>query len=108
MGRTNLVPFSPLHTKTLKNIAIIKIDNICKRFERASDQMYKIDYSDSLIDWIIQNCQCDKFGARDIDAVLNTSVLPVLARCLIDSKDKKATKKIRISVRKDNVILRNV
>ncbi len=37
MGRTNLVPFSPLHTKTLKNIAIIKIDNICKRFERASD-----------------------------------------------------------------------
>ncbi len=36
MGKTNLVPFSPLHTKTLKNIAIIKIDNICKRFERAS------------------------------------------------------------------------
>ncbi|MFP1464157.1 hypothetical protein ACLB1E_37090 [Escherichia coli] len=41
--------------------------------------MYELDYSDSLIDWIIQNCQCDKFGARDIDAVLNTSVLPVLA-----------------------------
>ncbi|HDD9276528.1 TPA: type VI secretion system ATPase TssH [Escherichia coli] len=108
MGRANLIPFTPLHTKTLRNIAIIKIDKICQRFEQASGQMYKIDYSDSLIDWIIDNCQYTKFGARDIDAVLNTYVLPVLARYLIDSRNIKQQKKIRISVRRNNISLRNL
>ena len=108
MGRANLIPFIPLHTNTLRDIAIIKIDKICQRFEQASGQMYKIDYNDTLIDWIIDNCQYAKFGARDIDAVLNTSVLPVLARHLIDSEVKKTTKKIRMSVRRNNISLRNL
>lgn len=64
MGRANLIPFTPLHTRTLRDIAIIKIDKICQRFERASGQMYKIDYSDTLIDWITHHCQCEKSGAR--------------------------------------------
>lgn len=106
MGRANLIPFTPLHTRTLRDIAIIKIDKICQRFERASGQMYKIDYSDTLIDWITHHCQCDKSGARDIDAVLNRTVLPVLARYLIDSENNKTTKKIRMSVRKNNITLR--
>lgn len=108
MGRANLIPFTPLNTKILKEIALIKIDKVCQRFERASGQMCKIEYSDSLIDWITHNCQCDKFGARDIDVVLNKAVLPVLARYLIDSEVKKTTKKIRISVRKNNITLRNL
>lgn len=69
--------------------------------------MYKIDYSDTLIDWITHHYQCDKSGARDIDAVLNRTVLPVLARYLIDSENNKTTKKIRMSVRKNNITLRN-
>ena len=108
MGRANLIPFTPLHTKTLRDIALIKIDKICQRFEQASDQMYKIDYTDSLIEWITHHCQCDKSGARDIDAILNRTVLPVLARCLIDSEDNKTTKKIRMSVRKNNITLCNL
>ena len=107
MGRVNLIPFTPLHTKTLRDIAIIKIDKICQRFERASGQMYKIDYSDTLIDWITHHCQCDNSGARGIDAVLNRTVLPVLARYLIDSENNKTTRKIRMSVRKNNITLRN-
>ena len=107
MGRVNLIPFTPLHTKTLRDIVIIKIDKICQRFERASGQMYKIDYSDTLIDWITHHCQCDNSGARGIDAVLNRTVLPVLARYLIDSENNKTTRKIRMSVRKNNITLRN-
>ncbi|WP_332301835.1 AAA family ATPase, partial [Escherichia coli] len=48
MGRTNLIPFTPLHSKTLRDIVLIKIDKICQRFEQASGQMYKIEYNDSL------------------------------------------------------------
>ncbi|EFO3374042.1 ATPase, partial [Escherichia coli] len=58
--------------------------------------------------WVTHNCQIEKFGARNIDAVLNTSLLPLLARYLIDSQHKKASTKIRISVRKNNIILRIV
>ncbi|HHH7761279.1 TPA: AAA family ATPase, partial [Escherichia coli] len=108
MGRANLIPFTPLHTKILRDIVLIKIDKICQRFEQASGKMYEIDYTDSLIDWITHHCQCDKSGARDIDAVLNRMVLPVLARYLIDSEDNKIIKRIRMSVRKDNIILRNL
>ncbi len=108
MGRTNLVPFLPLNTKTLKEITIIKIKKICDRFEMASGHLCKIEYSDSLVDWITHNCQIEKFGARNIDTVLNTSLLPLLARYLIDSQHKKASTKIRISVRKNNIILRIV
>ena len=32
MGRTNLIPFTPLHSKTLRDIVLIKIDKICQRF----------------------------------------------------------------------------
>ena len=107
MGRTNLIPFTPLHSKTLRDIVLIKIDKICQRFEQASGQMYKIEYNDSLIDWITHHCQCDKSGARDIDSVLNSTVLPVLARYLTDSEDNRTPKKIRISVRKNNITLRS-
>ncbi|HDH9118057.1 TPA: ATPase, partial [Escherichia coli] len=82
--------------------------NICRRFELASEQTFKIEYSDSLVDWITQNCQNRKFGARNIDSVLNESILPILARYLIDYKDKKTTKKIRMSVRKNNITLRDL
>ncbi|EFB2521821.1 ATPase, partial [Escherichia coli] len=34
--------------------------------------------------------------------------LPILARYLIDYKDKKTTKKIRMSVRKNNITLRDL
>ncbi len=69
----------------------------------ASGHLCKIEYSDSLVDWITHNCQIEKFGARNIDTVLNTSLLPLLARYLIDSQHKKASTKIRISVRKNNI-----
>ncbi|ELR3168155.1 type VI secretion system ATPase TssH [Escherichia coli] len=108
MGRTNLVPFLPLNAKTLKEITLIKINKICDRFEMASGHLCKLEYSDSLIDWVTHNCQMEKFGARNIDAVLNTSLLPPLARYLIDSQNKNATTKIRISVRKNNITLRIV
>ncbi|EIK6930373.1 type VI secretion system ATPase TssH, partial [Escherichia coli] len=76
MGRVNLVPFAPLNIKILKEIVLIKINNICRRFELASEQTFKIEYSDSLVDWITQNCQNRRFGARNIDSVLNESILP--------------------------------
>lgn len=105
MGRVNLIPFMPLDMESMRKIIQRKLNEICLRFEAASEQRFKLVYGESIINWLANNCRYEQFGAREIDALFNSSVLPTLANYLVNS-DFKKEQKIQITVRKNKLLLR--
>lgn len=104
MGRIKLIPYFPLEPKTLAKIIRLKLNNICKRYLSASNNMVNLIYSDSVVTWISKRCQINQSGARDIDQMLSQHILPVLADKLLQ-EDKVTTGTMRISIKKDKVTM---
>lgn len=104
MGRVTLIPFMPLKMVNLRKIIQRKLDEICIRFEEASEHRIKIIYGKSVINWIVNNCRHEQSGARETDAILDSSVLPVLAIYLVNSSIMK-THKVQLTVRKNKIVL---
>ena len=61
-------------------------------------------YGDSVINWIVNNCWHEQSGARETDAILDSSVLPVLAIYLVNSTIMN-THKVQLTVRKNKIVL---
>lgn len=104
MGRIKLIPYFPLEPKTLAKIIRLKLNNICKRYLSASNNMVNLIYSDSVVTWISKRCQINQSGARDIDQMLSQHILPVLADKLLQ-EDKVTAGTMRISIKKDKVTM---
>lgn len=107
MGRVKLIPYLPLEPKVLSQIIKLKLDNICKRYLSASDNMVSLIYSDSVVAWISKKCQINQSGARDIDQMLIQHILPLLADKLL-LEDKTTVRTIRISINRDKVTARRL
>lgn len=86
MGRVTLIPYLPLEPKTLAQIIRLKLDKICKRYNVASKDEVQLSYSESVVAWVAGMCQINQSGARDIDQVLNSHMLPLLADQLLQEK----------------------
>ncbi|HHT0302648.1 type VI secretion system ATPase TssH [Raoultella planticola] len=80
MGRVNLIPFMPLTNISLKKIIKMKINNICRRVAEATNQMVSVKYKSSVVNWVMENCRHSQCGAREIDMILNSTILPLLAK----------------------------
>lgn len=104
MGRVSLIPFMPLKMVNLRKIIKTKLDEICIRFEEASEHRVKLMYGESVINWIVNHCRHEQSGARETDAILDSSVLPVLAIYLVNSTNMK-TLKVQLTVRKNKIAL---
>ena len=104
MGRIKLIPYLPLLPKTLAQIIRLKLNNICKRYLSASNNMVHLIYSDSVVTWVSKRCQVNQSGARDIDQMLSQHILPVLADKLLQ-EDKAITGTMRISISKDKLVV---
>jgi type VI secretion system protein VasG len=64
----------------LKKIIKMKIKNICRRVAEATNQMVSVKYKSSVVNWVMENCRPSQCGAREIDMILNSTILPLLAK----------------------------
>ena len=83
LGRINVIPYLPLNNETLAEITKLQL---CKIKNRVNKN-YKSDflYSDLVVDYIVNNCNDSGSGARNIHALLQNNVLPLLSESLLDS-----------------------
>jgi type VI secretion system protein VasG len=83
LGRINVIPYLPLNKETLAEITKLQL---CKIKNRVNKN-YKSDflYSDLVVDYIVNNCNDSGSGARNIHALLQNNVLPLLSESLLDS-----------------------
>ena len=82
VARTTVIPFMTLSNEILKSIAKMKVGKVGKRLEIAHKMSWSVD--DSVYERIAEQCNHVDVGARQIDHVLDRTVLPQLSRCVLE------------------------
>lgn len=104
MGRLQLIPYLPVVGETLAKIIRLKLDKVCKRFSAAGEGNSVLTYSEKVLEFMASRCQVEQSGAREIDAVLNRELLPLLTDRLL-AVESKADIRLQIGVSKDQLTL---
>ncbi|MBC7859048.1 MAG: AAA family ATPase, partial [Burkholderiaceae bacterium] len=81
LGRLKVVPYYPIGDEVLANIIGLKLDRIGARI-RANHQA-EFSYDGALVDAVLARCTEVDSGARNVDHVLNGSLLPEIAEMLL-------------------------
>lgn len=102
LGRMRILPYFPLHDELLIRIIQHKLGKIAARME----QQYgtKVICSDDLLELLLNRCTEVDSGARNVDNILNATVLPALAaEILVAMSEQKIPGLIQIDVRDDEI-----
>lgn len=77
LARMTVLPYRSLNPESMKQIVTLKLNKLAKTL-RTSNKM-ELSYSDATIDQIVSRCTEVETGARNIEQILNGSVLPRMA-----------------------------
>jgi type VI secretion system protein VasG len=77
LARMQIVPFYPLMSDILAEIVRLKLDKVGRRL--ASSQKLKFEYTDAVVEAIAARCTEVETGARNIDHIVNKTLLPDIA-----------------------------
>ena len=82
VGRTTVIPYYPLSPATLRKIVDLKMNKIRQRLR----DIYRIDLevTPAVGDEISRRCQQITIGARLINLIINETVLPEIARRMLE------------------------
>jgi type VI secretion system protein VasG len=82
LARMSIVPYAPIHPAAMRSIARLKLSKLVRRIEAAHG--LTVEVQDKLIDQIAQRCTEAETGARNIDHILRGSLMPAVARALLE------------------------
>jgi type VI secretion system protein VasG len=77
LGRLAVVPFYPIGDEVLANIIRLKLARIGARV--LDNHKAKFEYDDALVEAVLKRCTEVDSGARNVDNVLNGTLLPEIA-----------------------------
>ena len=91
VARMTVIPFLTLGPEVLKTIAKMKVAKIGKRLEDAHKMEFRVE--DVVYDQIVSRCVQVDIGARQIDHILDMTVLPGLSRRLLEKMTEETMPK---------------
>ncbi|MGI4846029.1 MAG: type VI secretion system ATPase TssH [Janthinobacterium lividum] len=77
LGRLAVVPFYPIRDEVLTNIIRLKLDRIKARV--LDNHRARFEYDDALVSAVLSRCTEVDSGARNVDNILNGTLLPEIA-----------------------------
>ncbi len=77
LGRMTVVPFYPISMDAMKSIVALKLNQIGKRL--AESHRMKFGYDPAVVELVSQRCTEVESGARNIDHILNGTLLPLIS-----------------------------
>ncbi|WP_374666169.1 type VI secretion system ATPase TssH [Acinetobacter sp.] len=102
LGRMRIVPYFPLHDDLLVQIIHHKLGKITARI--AKHYQTQVSYSDELVELLLSRCTEIDSGARNVDNILNSTVLPELAtHILMAMSEQKIPSMIQINALNDEI-----
>lgn len=105
LGRLNVIPYRNLHNNALKEITKLKFNTIQKQLEKKE---IDLNIDDSLLESIITSSNTIDTGARNIDMVINTNIMPKLSKYILNaSVENKAISKLHVSIDTDQQVVIN-
>ena len=97
LGRTTLISYNPLDDEDLMKIAAINMRRIEKRVK--SHYGAEFGYDEDVLLHIVARCQESETGARNIENILNKTLLPALAsECLHHMAEDKPIQNVHVGV----------
>jgi len=100
LGRLKVVPFYPIADDTLASIIELKLDRIGQRI--GINHKAEFHYDDSLVDAVLARCTEVDSGARNVDNILNGTLLPEIAEAVL-AKMAEGSAISRIQVAADSL-----
>jgi type VI secretion system protein VasG len=82
LGRITLVPFYPLTDTVIQKIAGLKLNKVKKRIE--TGYQAKVEIEDAVAKEITNRCKEVESGARNIDKIVNQTLLPALSSGILE------------------------
>ncbi|MDG5814748.1 type VI secretion system ATPase TssH [Chitinispirillales bacterium ANBcel5] len=99
LARCNVIPFLPLTEDVLRSVIGIKLSKVENRLQQTHNAHFC--YSDQVVDAIAQRCSAAQSGARNIDVVINSSLLPAISSHLLSNvglEDNETEKVVVVDV----------
>ncbi|AXH09776.1 type VI secretion system ATPase TssH [Malaciobacter halophilus] len=101
LGRMNVIPYFNLDNEALKKITQQKFETTKKQLKKKD---IELDIDEKLIEYIVQLSNSIDTGARNIDLIINTKIMPKLSKYLLDASiNKKKLKKISLFLEDDEI-----
>ncbi|MFM0737579.1 type VI secretion system ATPase TssH [Paraburkholderia xenovorans] len=82
LGRMKVVPYYPISDDVLAEIIELKLERIRRRIESNHKAMFEWD--ESLVDAVLARCTEVDSGARNVDHILNGTLLPEVAQQVLE------------------------
>jgi type VI secretion system protein VasG len=83
LARMTIIPFFPLKGEVLNSIVKLKLDKVGKRLKK--NQALEFDFDESVIDQIALRCKDIESGARNIDHIVNKTLLPLISTQILSN-----------------------
>ncbi|MBN3809492.1 type VI secretion system ATPase TssH [Paraburkholderia sp. Ac-20347] len=96
LGRMKVVPYYPISDDVLAEIIELKLERIRRRIEANHGATFEWD--DTLVDAVLARCTEVDSGARNVDHILNGTLLPELAQYVLE-RIAEGTALARVTVR---------
>ena len=78
LARMTVIPYLTLGSDILKDIVLLKMDKLVKRLDETHKM--KLSYSQAVVDQIAARCTEVETGARNIDYIMNGSIMPRISQ----------------------------
>ena len=102
LGRLVTIPYYPLSDEMLGRIVKLQIERIRKRVE--ARHKVPFEYGDEVIKLVVSRCTESESGGRMIDAILTNTMLPSIARELLNRMVSGVeVRRIAVSVAEGNL-----
>lgn len=103
LGRTSVIPYYPLSDEVMSSIIRLKLGKVKRRV--ADSYGAEFSYTDAVVDGIRARCTEVDTGARNVDHILNRSMLPELSAQVLSSLAEGQTiTKIAIDMKDDQFV----
>jgi len=81
LARMNVIPFFPIAGDALKEIVVLKLKQVGERL--INNQQIQFEYDEKVVDQIAQRCTEVESGARNVDHIINRTMLPQISTELL-------------------------
>ncbi|WP_428739507.1 type VI secretion system ATPase TssH [Sulfurimonas sp.] len=103
LGRMNVIPYMNLKDNALKEITKLKLNFINQQLEKKA---IDFKYDETLLDFIVEVSNARDTGARNIELIINSKVMPELSRVILNAAvEKQFIEELHISVDENREII---
>jgi type VI secretion system protein VasG len=97
LARMTMVPYLPISMDALGEITRLKLNGMVSRLK--TNQRIDTTYSDALVETIAARCTEVDTGARNIDHILRSTLMPMLSTAILEKMaDEKPPRKLHIDI----------